>query len=76
MRAVLQMWMYYFLWSVALCLIVPLAAASILHDKRVFECFPEPRGIVGIAFLGWLPSLVLCGSVWLLKTIVKRNHSQ
>jgi hypothetical protein len=74
-RAVLQMWAYFFLWSIALCFIFPVAAASVFHDKRAYGCFPEMIGIVPVALLGWLPSLLLCGLVWLAKTGFKRSHS-
>jgi len=75
-RAVLQMWLYYFIWSVALCFILPITTASIFHDKRAIGCFPETIGIVPIALLGWLPSFIVCGLVWLVRTGFKRSHPQ
>jgi hypothetical protein len=75
-RAVLQMWLNYFIWSIAFCFGFPNAAALISHDKRVYECFPEMTGIVPIALLGWIPSLILCGVVWLIRNRFKRNHSE
>jgi hypothetical protein len=75
-RAVLQMWLYYFIWSIVLCFILPITTAAIFHEKRAIGCFPDATGIVPIALLGWLPSLVICGLVWLAKTGFKRSHSQ
>jgi len=75
-RAVLQMWLYYFIWSIVLCFVLPLTTAAIFHDKRAIGCFPEAVGIVPVAVLGWIPSFILCGLVWLAKTGFKRSHSQ
>ena len=75
-RAVLQMWMYFLLWSIVLCFLFPVVAASIFHDKRAYGCFPEMIGIVPVAVLGWFPSFLLCGLVWLARAGFKRNHPQ
>lgn len=75
-RAVLQMWLYYLIWSIAFCLIFPISAASIFHDKRAIGCFPDSIGVTPVALLGWLPSLLLCGFVWIAKKSLKRNRFQ
>jgi hypothetical protein len=74
--AVLQMWLLFFLWSVAVCFIFPVAAAYIFHDKRAYACFPEAIGIVPVAALGWVPALIICGGVWLVRNSIKRRRSQ
>jgi hypothetical protein len=73
-RAVLKMWMYMFLWSVVLGFIFPVSFAYIFHDGRAIGCFPDMTGIVPMAIVGWIPSFVICGSVWLVRRLIKRNH--
>jgi membrane protein YdbS with pleckstrin-like domain len=75
-RAVLQMWAYFFAWSIALCFVFPVTIASIFHDKRAYDCFPEMTGIVAVAILGLIPSFVICGLVWLVKSVFSQKRSQ
>jgi len=72
---ILQMWLYGFLWSIILSLAFPVIAAWIFQDGCASTCFPDgsdffPDGskwVVPIAVVGWIPSLVICVTAWLVR---------
>lgn len=68
----------FILWGFAVCLFLPAAFATIFHEKRIYEYFPDGPGAAGMLIAGWIPSLVLCTSALGLRRLwrlVRRSKS-
>lgn len=65
--AVLFMWLYLFLWTVVICTVLPLFLALVFRPKNVFEHVPDGMGLGAALLVGWLPSIMLCGAVSVLR---------
>jgi hypothetical protein len=70
-KALLRMWMYYIIWAVSFCFLMPVSISWITGDKRVYDCFPDMPGIMAAVALGWLPALLICGITAWIRTLMK-----
>ena len=60
------LWLYglLLLGAVLFCVVFPVSLAAFNVDKDVIvHAFPEPTGVVAVAFMGWVPAFAFAGLV-------------
>jgi hypothetical protein len=72
-RAFFTCWGLFIFWMTFFSLGIPLIGHVInpAYDKMIYDWVPEPTGIMGVIFFGWMPSLIIISLAWLARCGVR-----
>jgi hypothetical protein len=65
-RTILEAWLGIFVWAVLNCIVFPLLFSA-LGYKDAFDYFPDTRGLLATALMGWVFGLELVAAIALVK---------
>ncbi len=73
---IIPIWLVLTLWGLWSCWASPYLAMLWTGERRVWSYFPEGPASFAIAFMGWLPALLLSSLTWIIRWLYFRVISR